>query len=561
MTDIEIPFEKDRHGHYRFFEILPGALSWTLLFTPLILSFINVTAAVFFVLLYLLIFFVRSAAYAIRAVSGYRIMKHHMRLDWNGLADDIEAGKVTSVRIERPKWHLANLGRLHNRSLPIKPGELLHAIIVATVNESREVLEPTIQAVLDADYDAKRMILVIAYEARAGRQAEERIEELLKLYGGNFRHAMAVKHPANIPGEVIGKGGNITHAGHALKKYVASEKIDPAKVIVTTLDADNRPDKRYFAALSYIYCVVPNPLRASYQPLAMFTNNIWDAPTLMRVIATGNNLFYIVGTQRPHLSRNFSAHSQSLQALIDMNFWSVRTIVEDGHHFWRSYFRYDGDYRVYPLSIPIYQDAVLADGYWRTMKAQFIQLRRWTYGASDVAYIADKGFWHKNKAPKGDVLAKLLRTLESHVTWATGSLLVLGAAFIPPLLHPQNLAANELPLIVSRLQRIGLVGLVSMGLLCLLTLPPRPARYKRHRSVIMALQWGLIAVTGICYGSTAAFYSQTRLMFRKYISKFDVTEKATVNTAGVRHTTEADPGKKTKRGRLRNVRWRRRRNG
>jgi hypothetical protein len=60
----------------------------------------------------------------------------------------------------------------------------------------------------------------------------------------------------------------------------------------------------------------------------------------------------------------------------------------------------------------------------------------------------------------------------------------------------------------------------------------------------MVLQWPLTAVTGICYGSTAAFYSQTRLMLGKYISKFDVTEKATVNAAGVRHTTQADPGRK-----------------
>lgn len=128
-----------------------------------------------------------------------------------------------------------------------------------------------------------------------------------------------------------------------------------------------------------------------------------------------------------------------MQALIDMDFWSVRTIVEDGHQFWLSYFHFDGDYRVYPLAIPIYQDAVLAEGYLRTLKAQFYQLRRWTYGASDVAYIADKGFWHTNKANKFDVLAKLLRTLEeSHVTWAVGPLLVYFAAFIPPLVHPRT---------------------------------------------------------------------------------------------------------------------------
>ncbi|HVW22933.1 MAG TPA: glycosyltransferase family 2 protein [Candidatus Saccharimonadales bacterium] len=554
MTDIEIPFEKNRRGHYRFFEILPGALSWTLLFMPLILSYVNITLqdtkinlAVVFVLAYLLIYFVRSVGYTLRALGGYRVMKQCLKLDWNGLCADVEAGAPTDHDLGRPSWHFANLARLERREHRFKPSQLTHAVIIATVNESREVLEPTIQAVLEADYDPKKMILVIAYEGRAGEPAEQRVKDLIKDYGRNFKHAMAVQHPSNIPGEIIGKGGNVTHAGRALQKYLEAEKIDPATVIVTTLDADNRPDRRYFASLSYLYCVVPDPLKASYQPLPMFTNNIWDAPTLMRVIATGNNLFYIVGTQRPHRSRNFSAHAQPMKSLIDMDFWSVRTIVEDGHHFWRSYFHFDGDYRVYPLSIPIYQDAVLADGYWRTMKAQFVQLRRWTYGASDVAYIADKAFWHKNKVPKVDALAKLLTTLEGHVTWATGTLLVFGAAFIPPLLHPQLLAANILPLTVSRIQRIGIIGLLASVYVCLLTLPPRPARYKRHRSVMMVLQWALTPVTAIGYSSLAAFNSQTRLMFGWYLSKFDVTEKAVVNAAGETHSSDADPTAAKKR--------------
>ncbi len=543
MTDIEIPLEADRKGHYRFFEILPGALSYLLVFMPLILSLISVTAAVLFILAYLLVYFVRSLAFSARALSGYRTMKQHMKLDWNGLLQDVEAGEITTTVLDRPAWHATNLARAKGHARIFKPSEIVHAVIIATVNETREVLEPTIQSVIGADYDAKRTILVFAYEGRAGQVAEDRVHELLEQYKGQFRHAMAVKHPADIPNEVIGKGGNVTCAGRELQKYLAEQGIDPAQVIVTTLDADNRPDKAYFSALTYLYCIVPDPLRASFQPLPMFTNNIWDAPTLMRVIATGNNLFYIVLTQRPHLERNFSAHAQSMQSLIEMDFWSVRTIVEDGHHFWRSYFRYDGDYRVYPISIPIYQDAVLADGYIRTLKAQFVQLRRWTYGASDVAYIASKGFYSNSRAPRLDVIAKFLRTLEGHVTWATGTLLIYFAAFIPPFINPQSFAANELPLIVSRVQRVGIIGLVASLYVCLLTLPPRPARYRRHRSVLMLVQWVFLPVTSIVYGSSAAFYSQTRLMLGKYMSKFDVTEKAVVDVAGNLSSSEADPTK------------------
>ena len=539
MTDIEIPYEKDRRGHYRFFEILPGALSYSLLVLPIVLSFVNVTVmsmrinlAIVFILVYLLVYFARSIGYSIRAIEGYRSMKQQIRLNWNGLLADLEADDKVGGEFYRPKWHIRNLSHMHARAGRFLPSDITHAVIVATVNESREILEPTIQSIIHSSHDSKRMILVFAYEGRAGKQTEERIASLKRDYQEQFRHVMAVKHPANIPGEIIGKGGNISCAGRALQEYLEQQHLDPAKVLVTTLDADNRPDKAYFSSLTYLYCVVPNPLRASYQPLAMFTNNIWDVPTFMRVIATGNNLFYIVGSKRPHLARNFSAHAQPMQSLIDMNFWSVRTVVEDGHHFWRSYFCYDGDYRVYPLSVPIYQDAVLADGYLRTLKAQFIQLRRWTYGVSDVAYIADKGFFHKNKAPKLDVLAKLLRTLEGHVTWATGTLLVYFAAFVPSLIDPQSYAANIVPLIVSRVQRIGIAGLLISLYVCLVTLPPRPARYKRHRSILMVTQWIFLPVTSILYGSLAAFNSQTRLMFKRYLSKFDVTEKAVVDESG-----------------------------
>lgn len=553
MTDLEIPYEKDRHGHYRFFEILPGVLSYLLLIAPVLLSIFDVKLAVFFILAYLLIFFVRSMAYSTRAIIGYQTMRQHMKLDWPGLVADVEAGHPTDKSLKRPKWHTKALERMAERPNRIKPSELKHAVIIATVNESREVLEPTIQAVVNSDYDPKQVILVMAYEGRAGKESEDRVKELLEVYGDKFYHAMAVKHPAGIPGEVIGKGGNVTYAGRKLQKYLKNEKIDPAKVVVTTLDADNRPDRRYLPALSYVYCVAPDPLKVSYQPLPMFTNNIWDVPILMRVIAVGNNLFYIVGTQRQHQARNFSAHAQSMHALIDMDFWSVRTVVEDGHHFWRSYFHFDGDYRVFPISIPIYQDAVLAEGYLRTIKAQFYQLRRWTYGASDIAYVADKGFWRRNKANKFDVFAKFMWLLQNHVNWATSAILVLGAAFIPPLLHPQSLAANELPLIVSRIQRVGIISLLVMVYVSMVTLPPRPARYRRHHSVLMILQWALLPVTGIAFGCLAAFNSQTRLIFKRYLSKFDVTEKATVTASGKKVSTKADPSelKKVRKWRLR----------
>lgn len=527
MKNIEIPLVTERGRRYRFFEMLPGLISWSILSLPIVLSFINPTATVVFIIGYMLMWFAKSIGLNLRAIQGFSTLRRHQKMPWPKMLDELDAYQVGERDSRIPTWHYENVEKQRSTPTPINPNDILHAVIIATWNESREVLEPTIRAVMDSDYDMSKVILIIAYEDRGGPEVEKRAKQLIKDYKSQFKFAAAYKH-IDQPGEVIGKGGNITWAGRELAKYVESEGIDPINVLVTTLDSDNRPHKNYLAALSYLYASTPEPLYASYQPIAMYTNNIWDAPAMMRVIATGNSFWNIVLTMRPHLIRNFSAHAQSLQSLLDTDFWSVRTVVEDGHQFWRTYFRYDGRHEVYPLYLPIYQDAVLSNTYLKTIKAQFIQIRRWAWGASDIAYVADKGFFSRSKVPRLDMIFKFFRLLENHVSWATAPLILALGAFIPSQIDPDNIAANQLPYIASRIQTVALAGILVTLFLSLKMLPPKPKRYKAHRTVFMILQWVLLPVTTIVFNAMAALNSQTRLIFKRYLGKFDVTDKAVV---------------------------------
>ena len=523
----EIPFEKNRHGRYRFFEMLPGLLSYFMLALPVLLSLINVTVAAVFILVYLLVNFVRGVAVSIRALHGYHVMRIHQKLPWSKMLGELEAGEA-NPHLKTPKWHRDAVVRSHAQPLLLPPSEVIHAIIIATYKETEDILRPTIESVLASDFNMQKVICILAYEDRAGAETEERAERLVAEYKGKFMDALAIKHPFGIPGETIGKGGNVTYAGRELQKYLERKKIDPVRVMVTTLDSDNRPDKHYLNALTYAYVAAPDPIHASYQPVSLYTNNIWDVPAPMRVVATGNSLFNLVISLRLHALRNFSSHAQPMAALIETDFWSVRTVVEDGHQFWRSYFAFQGNYRVYPLNVPICQDAVLAEGYRKTLRAQFIQLRRWTYGASDIAYVAEYGFFRSNKISKWDVWGKFWRLLEGHVTWAVGPILVLVSGFVPSLINHKNITVYQLPIIVGHIQTVGIVALLVTIFMALRTLPPKPARYKRHRTVFMVLQWVYFPVTTLLFNSLAAFNSQTRLIFRRYLSKFDVTEKAVV---------------------------------
>lgn len=526
MTDIEIPYQENRSRRYRFFEMLPGLLTWSILILPFVLAIFSPHLCVLFIVAYLMLWFVKAIGLNIRALQGYKTINQHQKLPWQKMLEDLEKGKASKLAA-MPGWHAENIERMKHDPPRVKASEVVHAVIIAAYNEVQEVIEPTVQSVIDSDFDMKRVILVLAYEGRDGAQSKKACQTIAKKYGSQFMHTMAVEHPLT-PGEVRGKGGNITYAARKLTKYIEKQGIDPAVIPVTTLDSDNRPHKHYLSALTYMYAVTPDPQYVSYQPVPIYTNNIWDAPAPMRVIATGNSFWNVVLSMRHHMIRNFSSHAQSLEALIKTDYWSVRTIVEDGHQFWRSYFAFSGRHEVYPLYVPIYQDAVLSDTLRKTLKAQFIQLRRWAWGASDVAYVADKGFFTPNSVPKFDLMTKFGRLLEGHVTWAVAPLILAFSAFIPALFNPDDFAANQLPLIASRIQTLALVGIFVTLFLSVKMLPKKPERYKRRRNLWMVLQWVMLPVTTIAYNSFAALYSQTRLIFGRYMDSFDVTDKAVV---------------------------------
>ncbi len=537
MTDIEIPYQEDKTRVYRLFEMLPGIISWTVIFTPLLLALINPTYAAYFVIAFMVIWLVKAVSMSFRVSQGYKRLKTATAIDWTAKLNDLKDVDQSLAKYKNAS-NLDREDKLHYDKLclyaaqrenqHIKIDDIHHLVIIAAYNESVDVIEPTIQSVLKSAYSPDNIILVNAYEQRGGIDIKNTVTKLIADYRDKFGYAEAIMHPKDLYGEVVGKGGNITYAGKKIAKYIKKQGLNPINVIVTTLDSDNRPHAEYFAHLSYTYATDPDRKYRSYQPIPMFMNNIWDVPAPMRVLATGNSFWNLIVSMRPHLMRNFAAHAQSLETLLDTNFWSVRTIVEDGHQFWRTYFTYDGRHDVMPLYVPVYQDAVLDETYIKTLKAQFIQLRRWAWGSSDIAYLATKGFFTKNRINKADLFFKLLRLFEAHVSWAVVPLILAFAAWIPILLSPEgqdSIIAHQLPNIASRLNTFIAAGILLTVFLSIRVLPPKPAHYKAHRTVMMYLQWLILPISSIVYGSFTALYSQTRLLLGIYLDKFDVTAK------------------------------------
>lgn len=543
----------DSRWFYRVLEILPGLLAWTIILLPFYLSFSAPVALAYFIIAFDIYWLLKSVRMSLGLVTAYRRYKTSKTINWEQRASDLNNLPATLkvkqeefLALPRPslwrrlfpdvptrhrkelKGYIAELQSLAKHdNLLLKPKDLYHLVIMPCYKVIPDVVRPSIEAVLNSHVDARKIIFILAYEERGGEESERSAEEMSILYKNSFRKFQLIKHPDGLKGEIKGKGANITYAGRQAVGIVEELGIDITNVIVTTIDEDNVVDANYFSYLAATYAAEPNRRRRSFQPIAMYLTNIWDVPAPMRVIASGNSFWNMIEMTRPHRLRNFASHAQGLQTLIDTDFWSVTTVVEDGHQYWRTYFTYDGDHRVIPMYVPIYQDAIEGRTYRHAFKNQFVQLRRWAWGVSDFAYAVREAIRNR-RAPFGDKFVQIARHLEGHVSWATAPLVLAYYAWLPLLLNPEfkdQVLAHQLPVIASNVLTFASIGIVATIWVSFLLLPPRPAHHKRRRMLGMLVQWVLLPFTTVAFGAFAALNAQTRLMFGRYLEEFDVTEK------------------------------------
>lgn len=566
---------------WRSLEILPGLMTWSAILGTVIFSFIAPLYVACFILLFDVYWFLKSLNMSHSLIRAYRYLKRDTMIQWSDRLQFLgRSAETYELGLERAVagltggrtgaslawWNLRTLfgsparqqeyRQLRDELKSVRqqlsadqefiPAEEIHqVVVVATYTEELDTLRPSFEALRKSVFPHERMIIILATEGRDAERARRNAGVLKKEYGQDFLKFIVTEHPDGIVGETKGKGSNISWAGRAAIKEIEAIGLPHDRFLVTTLDADHRPHPQYFSALTYAYLLAPERTHVTFQPTPLFHNNLWDTTAINRVIATGSSFWHMVESTRSYRLRNFAAHSQSLQTIIDTDFWSVDTIVEDGQQYWRTYFRYHGEHYVVPVYVPVYQDAVLGETYPKTLRAQYLQLRRWAWGSSDFPYIVVNA-WRDKRISWPNKLANIGRFVEGHFTWATATLLITFAGLLPTLFSTnfrESLLGQTIAPTASIILTLALVGMVVTIWISLLLLPKRPANYGRRRSVAMVLQWALMPITTLFFSSLPAIESQTRLMLGKYL-EFRVTEKS-VGPMGKTKASSPDSARST----------------
>ena len=158
--------------------------------------------------------------------------------------------------------------------------------------------------------------------------------------------------------------------------------------------------------------------------MLLFHNNVWDVTTASRLVGYIASMWTLVDSTRPERLRIFSSHAMGMKALVGVNFWSRNAIPDDSRQFWRMFYGTQGKAKTVPLHVSVYLDGVHADGFLKTMKEQYRQIRRWAYGVIDFPYIMEQNAVSP-KIPLGLRVAQTYRQLSQFHLWAVVPLLLM----------------------------------------------------------------------------------------------------------------------------------------
>lgn len=489
--------EKRERILYRFFEMLPGLLSWMTILGAIFLSYFKPVFVAIFIILFDFYWLIRVIYFSFHQIISYFEMKKNLENNWLLKAKNLKDFE-----------------------------QIYHLIVLPFYKEEKEIVESSLLALINCFYPKEKLIVVLAIEERAGEKAKEIAEEMRKKFSHLFFKFLVTCHPKNLPGEIKGKGANVNFAIEEIKKEFDQWKIKKENIIFSVFDVDTKPYPHYFSCLTFHYLRLKKEKNICFQPIPVYNNNIWQAPAFSRVVATSNTFWQMIQQERPEQLVSYSSHSIPFQTIIEVGY-PKNVVSDDSRIFWKLYLLKDGKFKTIPLFYPVSMDSVLGKNLFSTIINQYRQQRRWAWGAENIPYLLF-GFLKNKKISLFKKIQHSFIIVEGFWSWAVVSILIFLLGWLPIVLGRERfsftLLSYNLPILTRNLMLLSMIGMVVCAIISFLLLPPRPKDFSNLKKASILLQWFLLPLTLIFFGSLPALDAQTRLMLGKYL-EFWTTEK------------------------------------
>ncbi len=464
----------------------------------------------------------KSWTIAYHVVKGTRLIRHFQAQDW------------------KEQYRFARA-----RGEDVLPwDEIRHVVLVPNYKESVEKLRDTLEAMARAEAADETVIPVLAMEA-ADPEARDKADVLLAEFAGRFRNLLVTYHPYGLVGEVRGKSSNEAWAARrAVEELVDRDGLDIDLLTVTSCDADTQFPKQYFQCLRYKFATDPNRYRRFWQAPIFFYNNIWQVPAALRVPNAIGGLVHLSRLSRSPQRRvlfSQSTYSLSMRMAHDVGYWDTDVIPEDWHMFLKCFYSLEGKVDVEPIYLPIGNDGALSHGLKRTLVNQYMQVRRWAWGATDIPIYLQEAV-RRREIPALKRYLRFWYLCENHLMWSTQWWFITLGGLIPTAYHIYTGHYIDVPqwLFLKNLTGLAFIPTwISVGSLfltpCMLPYlmlvvwdlrlrPPAPATVTKRRHALHLLAWCFISPITFLFSALPALDSQVRLLLGRRM-EYRVTEK------------------------------------
>ena len=487
------------YQRYRFYEILPALSIWGTLIFCVVLSFVEPVFMIYAILVFDVYWLLRVFYFSSYLILSWVRFRRSIKIDW-----------LKKVQTDFAQW--ANLRQ---------------AIFLPVYNESYEVVSSTLRSLAKVNYPKDKMYIILTGEGRC-QEHWDLIQQQVKVdFIGQFADIIFNTHLAGLPDEIPGKGSNIHSAEKTFKKYADERGWKYLDIIVSVFDIDTVVHPEYFGHLAYMYCRHPRPNHSSFQPLTLYNNNLWESPSVLRIMAFGTSFWMLFSLARLDNLVTFSSHSMSFQALVDCGFHPQNIVSEDSRIFYQCWLHYGGDYEVTPLYIPVSMDTVRDNSWWLSLKNLYFQQRRWAWGAEHIPFLLWE--YKKHKEIKfWDKFVKLFHEWEGKWSWGVVAILITVLGRLPLYVAPEAVRQSALyfntPYVLENLMTLSMVGLLFSMVMSMLILPRRPDGHSPHKYLYMIAQWVLLPVSLIFFSAIPCIDAVTHLALGKYLG-FNVSIK------------------------------------
>ncbi len=480
----------------RGLELLPGAVSWTLILFPIWGALLIPYIVAYFILFFDVYWFYKSFSLAIAAGIASKKIKRAENIDW--------LSKVKNSKNYR---------------------KISHVVIIPTYMETVDKLRETLSSIALQTFPTHKIFVVLGMEKRE-IAVKEKADILIREFKKKFGEIFATYHP-DIASEVKGKSSNQSFASkEAYKKLVLKKVIDINYATISSVDADSIFDKQYFSYLAFEFLNDPKPYNKFWQSANVNHNNFWRVPAPIRIIAFFGSLWRTaVLVQGDRLISN-STYSLSFSLLKKIGFWDTDVIPEDYRIFFKAFYKLNGNIWAKPIFLKTSMDSPRSSNFLKSLRSKYQQEQRWSWGTSDDPLFIK--WWLT--VPNIPFLRKsllLYHVLLDHFLWPVNWFIITVAANIITIINPvfsRTTIGFTLPRLAGFILTSCLIALLVMVIIDFRNRPKDPS-VSKIRQLLFPLEFILLPVVGFFLSTFPALVSHTLLMFGKRL-EYKVTEKS-----------------------------------